>query len=113
MASEIRNRIYDVVGLIPRGRVATYGQIAQLAGAGGHARQVGYALHALPGDSSLPWHRVVNAQGRVSPRDDPADEAFQRALLESEGLRFSSEGRLDLRAVRWHPRPRRPHSSGA
>ena len=113
MASELRTRIYDVVARIPRGRVATYGQIAQLAGAGGHARQVGYALHALPGDSRLPWHRVINAQGRVSAREDPADETFQRARLESEGLHFSSEGRLDLHAVGWKPRSRRPQSSVA
>ncbi|MFP8876680.1 MAG: MGMT family protein [Myxococcota bacterium] len=113
MASEIRARIYDVVARIPRGRVATYGQIAELAKVGGHARQVGYALHALGGDSPLPWHRVVNAAGRVSPRDDPADEAFQRALLEDEGLRFSPAGRLDLAAVRWKPRGRRVQSSGA
>ena len=113
MASQIRSRIYEVVARIPRGRVATYGQVAQLAGAGGHARQVGYALHALPGDSPIPWHRVVNAQGRVSSRDDPSAEVFQRALLEREGVRFSAEGRLDLRALRWQPRPRRPQSSGA
>ena len=113
MASEIRTRIYDVVARIPRGRVATYGQIAELAGVGGHARQVGYALHALGGDSPLPWHRVVNAAGRVSARDDPADETTQRTLLEQEGLHFSAAGRLDLAAVRWKPRSRRLQSSGA
>ena len=113
MASEIRTRIYDVVARIPRGRVATYGQIAELAGVGGHARQVGYARHALGGDSPRPWHRVVNAAGQVSRRDDPADEVFQRALLKAEGLRFSAAGRLDLGAVRWKPRSGRPHSSGA
>lgn len=113
MASELRTRIYAVVARIPRGRVATYGQVAQLAGLGGHARQVGYALHALPGDSGLPWHRVVNAQGRVSAREDPADEAFQRSLLESEGVHFSSKGRLDLRAVGWKPRSRAFQSSVA
>jgi len=111
VASQLRTRIYDVVARIPRGRVATYGQIAELAGAGGHARQVGYALHALPADSPLPWHRVVNAQGRVSSREDPGDEAFQRALLEREGIQFSDEGRLDLQTLCWRPRRWRPHSS--
>jgi methylated-DNA-protein-cysteine methyltransferase-like protein len=55
--------IYSVIKRIPRGRVATYGQIAEIAGIGGHARQVGYALHALPSDSGVPWHRVVNSFG--------------------------------------------------
>jgi len=113
MASELRERIYGVVARIPRGRVATYGQIAQLAQAGGHARQVGYALHALPEGSPLPWHRVVNAQGRLSSRANPAAAAYQRALLESEGLRFSADGKLDLRATRWQPRRNRSQSSGA
>ncbi len=61
-------RIYSVVRRIPNGRVATYGQIARLAGLPGGARQVGYALHALDEDSDVPWQRVVNARGRVSSR---------------------------------------------
>ena len=69
-------RIYAVVRRIPRGFVATYGQVAALAGLAGHARQVGYALHALAGDSPLPWQRVVNARGEVSPRRSRAGTAF-------------------------------------
>ena len=64
-------RIYEIVRKVPRGRVATYGQVAALAGLKGHARQVGYALHALPNGTTVPWHRVINAQGRVSPRAEP------------------------------------------
>ena len=60
------SRIYAVVRRIPRGRVATYGQVAELAGLPGHARQVGYALHALPRGTTVPWHRVLNARGALS-----------------------------------------------
>ena len=76
------SNIYSVVRRIPRGRVATYGQVAGLAGRPGHARQVGYALHALTPDSGVPWHRVINAQGGVSPRSEPGFDAIQRTILE-------------------------------
>jgi methylated-DNA-protein-cysteine methyltransferase-like protein len=96
-------RIYDIVRRIPRGRVATYGQVARLAGLPGHARQVGYALHALAGGSDVPWHRVVNALGSVSRRAEPGWERIQRLVLEHEGLRFDARGRLQLERVRWRP----------
>ena len=86
---------------IPRGRVATYGQIAGLARIGPHPRVVGYALHALPAASDVPWHRVVNAAGRVSLRSSPGADALQRALLEREGVRFDARGRIDLAVFRW------------
>jgi methylated-DNA-protein-cysteine methyltransferase related protein len=86
--------------------VATYGQVAQLAGLAGHARQVGYALHALDEGSGIPWHRVVNAKGEVSPRANPHWAHYQRQLLEGEGIGFDSRGRLDLEEARWHPKPR-------
>jgi methylated-DNA-protein-cysteine methyltransferase-like protein len=97
-------RIYAVVRQIPRGRVATYGQVAALAGMPGQARQVGYALHALPDGEAVPWHRVINAQGRVSARSEPFEESIQRQLLEREGLRFDAAGRTDLEQYRWKPR---------
>jgi methylated-DNA-protein-cysteine methyltransferase-like protein len=97
-------RFYAVVGAIPRGRVATYGQVAAVAGSPGRARQVGYALHALPEGTRVPWQRVVNSQGRVSARAEPVHEERQRALLESEGVVFDARGRIDL--VRWGWRPR-------
>ena len=97
-------RIYQVVRRIPRGRVATYGQVAQLAGLAGHARQVGYALHALPSGTTVPWHRVVNAAGEISLRASPGVELTQRMLLEREGVRFDGRGRLSLARERWRPR---------
>ena len=93
--------IYRVVRRIPRGRVATYGQIATLAGLDGHARQVGYALHALPSGGNLPWHRVINARGEVSPRSASDSDEVQRLLLESEGIEFDSRGRVDLAKYQW------------
>jgi methylated-DNA-protein-cysteine methyltransferase-like protein len=104
-------RIYDVVRRIPAGRVATYGQVAALAGIPGHARQVGYALHSLPDGSQVPWHRVINARGEISSRAEPgpAREGYQRFLLEEEDVVFDLAGRVDLEHFRWQPdgRPRR------
>ncbi len=99
-------RIDAVVRRIPRGRVATYGQVAALAGRPGQARQVGYALHALGDGSDVPWHRVINHRGEVSRRADPFDEPLQRALLEAEGVVFGPTGRIDLERFRWEPEPR-------
>ncbi len=98
-------RIWAVVARIPRGRVATYGQVARLAGFPRHARLAGYALHALPDRSPVPWHRVVNAKGEVSPRrDGSGHELLQRLMLEREKVRFDRNGRIDLAACRWRPR---------
>jgi methylated-DNA-protein-cysteine methyltransferase-like protein len=99
-----REKIYGVVRRIPRGRVSTYGQIADLAGYPGHARQVGYAMAALPAGSAIPWHRVINAAGMVSRRKMPGEELSQRQRLEKEGVRFDSRGRVALQKVRWRPR---------
>lgn len=96
-------RIYAVVQAIPMGRVATYGQVAAVAGLAGHARQVGYALHSLPEGTDVPWHRVINARGEVSPRSEEGWEHFQRHLLEEEGVCFNDNGRVDLSRFRWEP----------
>jgi methylated-DNA-protein-cysteine methyltransferase-like protein len=98
--------IYSVVRRIPRGRVATYGQVATLAGLAGHARQVGYALNALPDATAVPWHRVVNAAGRISVRAAPGGELVQQLLLEKEGVRLDARGRSPLDHLRWQPRVR-------
>jgi methylated-DNA-protein-cysteine methyltransferase-like protein len=98
-----RARIYSVVALIPRGRVATYGGIAALAGVPGQARQVGYALAALPEENDVPWHRVINAKGEISPRAQDRDIHRQRALLESEGIEFDADGRTSLARFSWQP----------
>lgn len=85
-------RIYAVVSRIPKGRVATYGQVATLAGLPRRARLVGHALGALPAGSPVPWHRVVNAKGQVSVRANGFGfEEVQRQLLEREGVRFSGD----------------------
>jgi methylated-DNA-protein-cysteine methyltransferase-like protein len=88
-------RIYEAVRRIPRGRVATYGQVAELAGLPGRARQVGYALAALR-EGDVPWHRVVNARGCVSARSDPTFEELQRRLLRREGVALDRAGRVAL-----------------
>ena len=95
-------RVYAAVALIPHGHLATYGQIAELIGAYGCARQVGWALRRLPLPSTVPWHRVVNAQGRISlsPSREGSDW-IQRELLLAEGIPVDAEGRLPLRAYRW------------
>ncbi len=95
--------IWRTVKKIPPGRVATYGQIAELAGLDGHARQVGYALHNLPEQSDVPWHRVINARGEISPRSAGDSHELQRMLLEAEGLEFRGD-RVDLKRYRWSER---------
>ena len=90
-------RIYAVIRRIPTGRVATYGQVAELAGFPGHARQVGYALYALREGTDVPWHRVVNARGRLSLGTViPEGDVEQRIRLEIEGVEFDADGRIDL-----------------
>ena len=106
MTDSTYTRIYAVVRQIPRGRVATYGQVAELAGLAGHARQVGYALHALPDSSTVPWHRVVNARGEISLRRSAGADQLQRMLLEEEDVAFDIRGRINLKRVGW--RRRRP-----
>lgn len=102
-------RIHQVVSRIPKGRVATYGQIARLAGLGGQARLVGYAMHALPAGTRVPWQRVVNARGEISLPGSSA--ARQRERLEREGVRFDARGRIDLDRFLWQPRM--PHTNSA
>jgi methylated-DNA-protein-cysteine methyltransferase related protein len=97
-------RIWRMVKRIPRGRVATYGQIAELAGLEGHARQVGYALHNLPEGSDVPWHRVINAKGEISPRSAGDSHELQALLLRSEGVLIDARGRVDLQRFRWRSR---------
>jgi methylated-DNA-protein-cysteine methyltransferase related protein len=96
-------KIYAVVSRIPKGRVATYGQVAALAGLPRQARLVGYALHTLPADSDVPWHRVVNAAGKISLRADGlGHDELQAHLLRREGVRFVG-GAIPLAIYRWQP----------
>lgn len=93
-------RIYLVIEQIPSGKVATYGQIARIVG-DCSARMVGYALAALKDDSPVPWQRVINSLGKISLRMNGMEDGFQRQLLESEGIRFDNEGRVDLNEFGW------------
>jgi methylated-DNA-protein-cysteine methyltransferase-like protein len=100
------SRIYAIIARIPRGRVATYGQVAKLVRPACGPRQVGYALAALPDNSTVPWHRVVNAAGRISLRGHSA--VTQRLRLLTEGVEVGEGGRLDLGRFGWKPRVRSP-----
>ncbi|HWP94145.1 MAG TPA: MGMT family protein [Gammaproteobacteria bacterium] len=93
-------RIYTTVRRIPAGRVASYGRIAALTG-GCSARQVGYAMAALPSGSTVPWHRVVNARGAISRRADGRPSAEQRRRLTAEGIVFDARGRIDMDRYGW------------
>jgi methylated-DNA-protein-cysteine methyltransferase-like protein len=99
-ARDSYRKIRDVVRRIPRGKVASYGQVAAAAGFRKQPRLAGYALHNLPRGSSVPWHRVINAQGRISfpPRSGPWRE--QRRRLEAEGVVFIA-GRVNLARFGW------------
>jgi O-6-methylguanine DNA methyltransferase len=103
--STLYSRIYEIVNRIPRGKVATYGQIARLAGMPGHARQIGYALHGLPAGSEVPWHRVINRNGQISLRANLPATSLQRALLESEGVVFDAREAIALEKYQWHRSP--------
>ncbi|MFT3882920.1 MAG: MGMT family protein [Gemmatales bacterium] len=113
MTTSKYSKIFAVVRRIPVGKVATYGQIAELAKLGKQPRLVGYALFSLRDeeDDDLPWHRVVNAKGEISysPARLKADQ-LQRVLLEAEGVVFNARGRIDLKQYRWQPAVRRSRS---
>jgi methylated-DNA-protein-cysteine methyltransferase-like protein len=105
-AEHVRLRIWSVIRKIPRGRVATYGQIAALAGIPGQPRRVSQALHAAPPASSIPWQRVVSAGGVLGlARYDAMAGWGQRVLLEQEGVRFGRRGRISLSEFGWNGRP--------
>jgi methylated-DNA-protein-cysteine methyltransferase-like protein len=91
--------IWKTVRRVPFGRVATYGQIARVAGMEDHARLVGYALHALPKGIQIPWHRVINSAGRISLAGPSARR--QKKLLEQEGIQFLPSGKISLKVYQW------------
>lgn len=111
-------RIYAAVRQIPSGKVASYGQIAELVG-GCSARVVGYAMAATPQGAEVPWQRVINSMGKISPRGD-FGSLIQRQLLEEEGVEFDPDGRIDFEVYGWLGVPRsagrrlakRPRHSG-
>lgn len=99
----VYDQIYAVVRQIPMGKVATYGQIAVLAGNPRWARVVGYALHCNPAFGEIPCHRVVDREGRTAAAFAFGGSGMQRALLEKEGVGFTKEGQVDLSRHLWQP----------
>ncbi len=92
-------RLYALARRIPKGQVASYGQLARMAGCS--ARVAGYAMAALGPNNKVPWQRVINARGEVSERSGGDGQAEQRLLLEAEGVVFNARGRVDLKACGW------------
>jgi methylated-DNA-protein-cysteine methyltransferase-like protein len=103
MAASFHERVIAIVKRIPRGRVASYGQIARLAGNSRAARQVVRTLHSSSEKENLPWHRIVNRRGLIS-LPSGAGQELQRAMLEKEGIVFSANGSIDLVRFGWKPR---------
>jgi methylated-DNA-protein-cysteine methyltransferase-like protein len=106
-AQDAYGRIWAVVKKIPPGRVATYGQVAAAAGFAKQPRMAGYAMHNLPVGTKIPWHRVINAQGRISFPVDSEGWRRQKQCLEAEGVLFIN-GRVDLKRQRWQPQGSAP-----
>ena len=96
-----RARVFDIVRRIPAGRVMTYGQLAEILGEGYTARTVGFVMHSA--DETVPWQRVINAQGACSTGRVVLPPDLQRRMLESEGVVFNEKGRCDLARYRWTP----------
>ena len=96
-----RARVFEIVRRIPRGRVMTYGQIAAILGEGYTARTVGFVMHSA--DDTVPWQRVINAQGACSTGRVVLPPDLQQRMLEDEGVRFDARGRCDLARHRWTP----------
>ncbi|MBU0492042.1 MAG: MGMT family protein [Chloroflexi bacterium] len=106
--SHFFERVYEIVRQVPEGKVVSYGQVAAMLGAPHAARTVGWALHALPMDSDaqpgldrVPWHRVINARGRISTSCQEHAASVQQQLLEDEGVVFDERGYTDLERFRW------------
>lgn len=100
---DINHRIWQVIALIPEGKVATYGDVARHAGLPNAARRVGYALRKLPAGTKIPWHRVINSQGRISLPEGSASQYTQRERLEAEGIVFRGNKSVALKKFRWIP----------
>ena len=101
MKSSLYQQIHEIIRLIPSGKVATYGQIAEIVG-GCTARMVGYAASTIPVDSEIPWQRVINYKGKISSRNRVFGELLQQELLEGEGIQFDQLGKTNLKYYRWN-----------
>ena len=102
-----RERVYEIVRRIPRGRVMTYGQIAYILGKGYTPRTVGFVMHGA-NDSKIPWQRVINSRGRCSTGRVVLPSDMQQRLLEREGVKFDAAGRCDLQTFLWQPEQKKP-----
>jgi len=100
MESALYQKIHQTISLIPAGKVATYGQIAEIVGEC-TARMVGYAASAVPHDSDIPWQRVINYKGGISRRSSGSGGLLQQKLLEAEGIAFNQNGKTNLEHFRW------------
>ena len=100
MKTPLYQKIHYIINLIPSGKVATYGQIAEIVG-GCTARMVGYSTSAIPQDSDIPWQRVINYKGGISQRNSGSGGVLQQKLLEAEGIVFNQNGRTELKHYRW------------
>ncbi|MBA2704232.1 MAG: MGMT family protein [Blastocatellia bacterium] len=103
-----RERVYRIVRSIPRGRVMTYGQLAEILGEGYTPRTVGFVMHGS--DDNTPWHRVINAQGACSTGKIALPSDKQQRMLVAEGVEFNERGRCDLQRYLWIPRARKTKS---
>ena len=99
--NDYRERVFQIVRSIPRGRVITYGQIAEILGEGYTPRTVGFVMHSA--NDKTPWHRVINAQGGCSTRGLVLPHDKQQRMLEAEGVRFNERGRCQLQEFLWIP----------
>ena len=104
-----RDSVLKIVGRIPKGRLASYGQVAMMAGYPRAARQVGWVLRGLPQGSGVPWQRVVNTNGRVPSKGREFAAMEQIALLRGEGIDVADDGQMDLGLYRWDGRTRKRH----
>jgi methylated-DNA-protein-cysteine methyltransferase-like protein len=101
--SMAHRKFIAVIKMVPKGRVATYGQIAKVAGFSGHARQVVWTLHSSTKKYKLPWHRIINSQGKIGLIRD-LDYLRQKNFLEREGIEFDRYGKVDLKVFQWKPK---------
>ena len=100
---EFNKRIYELVRLIPKGKVATYGQLAMMSGKPNGARMAGRAMKNTPAEIDLPCHRVVNAAGNTAPDYVFESKTHQRAMLEAEGVSFKTNGNINMEICKWNP----------